>query len=140
MSLFLNLHTKTEFPNESTESIDSNSSKQKIETSNAPITSDLKAVITPEKNDQKKAPINIPKPKPHSLPAMKIPNSPRGLKSPKRNPEEKKQSPREKEYFIDIEEIKKNTRKNGQIRQRRILFQMLMIKKLKVQIHRHHKL
>ena len=44
----------------------------------------------------------------HSPPAMKIPISPRALKSPKRNPEVKKQSPEKKEYIIDIEEIKKN--------------------------------
>ena len=108
MSLFLNLHTKTEFPNESNEGIDSKSSQQDKDTSGSTITSDSTKVITPIKNVQQKAPISIPKLKIHSPSAMKIPISPRELKSPKRNPEEKKQSPEKKEDFVGIEEIKKN--------------------------------
>jgi hypothetical protein len=107
MSLFLNLHTKTEFPNESTEGIDSKSNQQDKETSGSTITSDSKKVITPEKNIQQKAPTTIPRLRMHSPPGMKIPISPRTLKSPKRNPEEKKQTPEKKDDFIDIEEIKK---------------------------------
>ena len=108
MSLFLNVNTKTEFPNGSNEGIDSKSSQQDKETLDSTITSDSKNVTTPEKNTQQKTPINIPRLRMHSPPAMKIPISPRALKSPKRNPEVKKQSPEKKEDVIDIEEIKKN--------------------------------
>ena len=108
MSLYLNLKPNPEFPNEADERIDSKSSQQDKDTSGSAISSDSKTGATPEKNVQQKAPINIPKLKIHSPPAMKIPISPRALKSPKRNPEEKKQSPEKKEDFIDIEEIKKN--------------------------------
>ncbi len=108
MSLSFNLKPNPEFPNEADERIDSKSSQQDKDTSGSAITSDSKTGATPEKNVQQKAPINIPKLKIHSPPAMKIPISPRALKSPKRNPEEKKQSPEKKEDFIDIEEIKKN--------------------------------
>jgi hypothetical protein len=108
MSFSLNLKNKTDFPNESNEYVDSKSSQQNEKTSGSTISSDSKKVTTPEKNDQQKASVIIPKIKLYSSPAIKIPISPRTLKSPKRNPEEKKQSPRKKEYFIDIEEIKKN--------------------------------
>jgi hypothetical protein len=108
MSLFLNVNTKTEFPNGSNEGIDSKSSQQDKETVGSTITSDSKNETTPEKNTQQKNPINIPRLRMHSPPAMKIPISPRALKSPKRNPEVKKQSPEKKEDVIDIEEIKKN--------------------------------
>jgi hypothetical protein len=109
MSFFLNLHTKTEFPNESTtEGIDSKSNQQDKETSDSTITSDSKKVITPEKKVPQKAPITIPRLRMHSPPDMKIPTSPRELKSPKRNPGEKKQSPEKKEDSVNIEEIKKN--------------------------------
>ena len=108
MSFSLNLNDKTDLPNESNEYVDSKSSQQNEKTSGSTISSDSKQVTTPEKNDQQKASVIIPKLKLYSSPAIKIPISPRTLKSPKRNPEEKKQSPRKKEYFIDIEEIKKN--------------------------------
>ena len=108
MSLFLNLHTKTEFPNESTEGIDSKSNQQDKETSDSTITADSKKATTPEKNVQLKEPVIIPRLRMHSPPDMKIPTSPRELKSPKRNPGEKKQSPEKKDDFVDIEEIKKN--------------------------------
>ena len=107
MSLFLNLQTKTEFPNESNESVDSKSIQQDKETSGSTITSDSKKVITPEKNGQQKASVIIPRLRIHSPPGMKIPISPRALKSPKRNPEEKKQTPEKKDDFVDIAEIKK---------------------------------
>lgn len=107
MSLFLNLQTKTEFPNESNESVDSKSIQQDKETSGSTITSDSKKVITPEKNGQQKASVIIPRLRIHNPPGMKIPISPRALKSPKRNPEEKKQTPEKKDDFVDIAEIKK---------------------------------
>ena len=107
MSLFLNLHTKTEFPNGSNEDVDSKSSQQDKETSGSTITADSKKATTPEKNAQQKVSVIIPRLRMHSPTSMKIPTSPRELKSPKRNPEEKKQSPEKKEDFIDIEEIKK---------------------------------
>jgi hypothetical protein len=107
MSLFLNLNKQTEFPNNQNEDVDSKSSFQNEEISVSTITSESKKVTTPGKNAQGKAPVMIPKLKIHSPPAMKIPNSPRALKSPKRNPEEKKQST-EKKDFTDIEDIKKN--------------------------------
>lgn len=107
MSLFLNLNKQTEFPNTPKEDVDSKSSLQNEETSVSTITSESKKVTTPDKNTQGKAPVMIPKLKIHSPPAMKIPISPRALKSPKRNPEEKKQST-EKKDFTDIEDIKKN--------------------------------
>ena len=108
MSLFLNLHTKTEFPNESTEGIDSKSNQQDKETSDSTITADSKKATTPEKNVQLKEPVIIPRLRMHSPPDMKIPTSPRELKSPKRNPGVKKQSPEKKEDSVNIEEIKKN--------------------------------
>jgi len=108
MSLFLNLHTKTEFPNESTEGIDSKSSQQDKETSDSTITADSKKATTPEKNVQLKEPVIIPKLRIHSPRETKIPTSPRELKSPKRNPGVKKQSPEKKEDSVNIEEIKKN--------------------------------
>ena len=108
MSLFLNLHTKTEFPNESTEGIGSKSNQQDKETSDSTITADSKKATTPEKNVQLKEPVIIPRLRMHSPPDMKIPTSPRELKSPKRNPGEKKQSPEKKEDSVNIEEIKKN--------------------------------
>lgn len=107
MSLFLNHHIKTEFPNESKKSVDSKSIQQDKETSGSTITSDSKKVITPEKNVQQKAPINIPKLKIHSPSALKIPISPRALKSPKRNPEEKKQSPEKKKILLILKKLKK---------------------------------
>jgi len=107
MSLFLNLNKQTEFPNTPNEDVDSKSSLQNEETSVSTITSESKKVTTPDKNAQGNAPVMIPKLKIHSPPAMKIPISPRELKSPKRNPEEKKQST-EKKDFTDIEDIKKN--------------------------------
>ena len=108
MSLSLNINNKTEFPNESNEHVNSKSSHEDKDTSGSTINSDSKNVTTTEKNVQQKAPIIIPKLKLHSPLAMKIPISPRALKSPKRNPEEKKQSPKKKEDFTDIENIKKN--------------------------------
>jgi hypothetical protein len=107
MSLFLNLHTKTEFPNGSNEDVDSKSSQQDKETSGSTITADSKKATTPEKNAQQKASVIIPRLRMHSPTSMKIPTSPRELKSPKRNPGEKKQSPEKKEDFVNIEEIKK---------------------------------
>ena len=108
MSLFLNRHTKTEFPNESNEDVDSKTSQQERKTSSSTITADSKIVTTPEKNVQQKEPIIIPRLRMHSPPDMKIPTSPRELKSPKRNPGVKKQSPEKKEDSVNIEEIKKN--------------------------------
>jgi len=90
MYLFLNLNKQTEFPTTPKEDVDSKSSLQNEETSVSTITSESKKVTTPDKNTQEKAPVMIPKLKIHSPPAMKIPISPRALKSPKRNPEEKK--------------------------------------------------
>lgn len=113
MSLFLNLHTKNEFPNESTEGIDSKSNQQDKETSGSTITSDSKKVITPEKNVQQKVPITIPRLRMHSPPGMKIPISPRALKSPKRNPEEKRQSPEKKTILSILKKLKKPSRKSG---------------------------
>ena len=107
MYLFLNLNKQTEFPTTPKEDVDSKSSLQNEETSVSTITSESKKVTTPDKDTQEKAPVMIPKLKIHSPPAMKIPISPRALKSPKRNPEEKKQST-EKKDFTDIEDIKKN--------------------------------
>jgi hypothetical protein len=107
MSLFLNLHTKTEFPNGSNEDVDSKSSQQDKETSGSTITADSKKATTPEKNAQQKASVIIPRLRMHIPTSMKIPTSPRELKSPKRNPGEKKQSPEKKEDFVNIEEIKK---------------------------------
>jgi hypothetical protein len=108
MAHLLNLNNKkTEFPNDLNEDVDSKQSHQDKDSSGSTITSDSKKVITPEKNVQQKAPTTIPRLRMHSPPGMKIPISPRTLKSPKRNPEEKKQSPEKKEDFIDIEEIKK---------------------------------
>ena len=108
MSLFLNRHTKTEFPNESNEDVDSKTSQQERKTSSSTITADSTIVTTPEKNVQQKEPIIIPRLRMHSPPDMKIPTSPRELKSPKRNPGVKKQSPEKKEDSVNIEEIKKN--------------------------------
>jgi hypothetical protein len=139
MSLSLNINNKTEFPNESNEHVNSKSSHEDKDTSGSTINSDSKNVTATEKNVQQKAPIIIPKLKLHSPLAMKIPISPRALKSPKRNPEEKKQSPKKKKISPILKILKKTSRKNGQVRLRRILFQMLIIKKMKIQIHRHHK-
>jgi hypothetical protein len=107
MSLSLNINNKTEFPNESNEHVNSKSSHEDKDTSGSTINSDSKNVTTTEKNVQQKVPIIIPKLKQHSPLAMKIPISPRALKSPKRNPEEKKVAEK-KEDFTDIENIKKN--------------------------------
>ena len=108
MAHLLNLNNKkTEFPNNLNEDVDSKQSHQDKNTSGS-TTLDSKKMSSSEKSAQKKVPIIIPKLKIHSPLAMKIPISPRGLKSPKRNPEEKKQLPEKKEEFIDIEEIKKN--------------------------------
>jgi hypothetical protein len=108
MAHLLNLNNKkTEFPNNLNEDVDSKQSHQDKDTSGS-TTLDSKKMSSSEKSAQKKIPIIIPKLKIHSPLAMKIPISPRALKSPKRNPEEKKQLPEKKEEFIDIEEIKKN--------------------------------
>lgn len=140
MSLSFNLKPNPEFPNEADERIDSKSSQQDKDTSGSAITSDSKTGATPEKNVQQKAPINIPKLKIHSPPAMKIPISPRALKSPKRNPEEKNSRQKKKKILSILKKLKKTLQKNGQIRLYRIVFRVMMIKKLKDQIHRHHKL
>ena len=120
MSLFLNLNTKTEFPNESNEDVDSKSSQQERKTSASAITADSKKATTPEKNVQQKAPIIVPRLKIHSPPGMKIPISPRELKSPKRNPKEIKQSPEKKTILSILKKLKKPSRKSGQIRTRRV--------------------
>lgn len=120
MSLFLNLHTKTEFPNESTEGIDSKSNQQDKETSDSTITADSKKATTPEKNVQLKEPVIIPRLRMHSPPDMKIPTSPRELKSPKRNPGEKNSRQKKKTILSILKKLKKTSRKNGQIRLRRV--------------------
>jgi hypothetical protein len=139
MSLSLNINNKTEFPNESNEHINSKSSHEDKDTSGSTINSDSKNVTATEKNVQQKAPIIIPKLKLHSPLAMKIPISPRALKSPKRNPEEKKQSPKKKKISPILKILKKTSRKNGQIRLRRILFQMLIMKKMTFQFLHHQR-
>jgi hypothetical protein len=108
MAHLLNLNNKkTEFPNNLNEDVDSKQSHQDKDTSGS-TTLDSKKMSSSEKSAQKKVPIIIPKLKIHSPLAMKIPISPRALKSPKRNPEERKQLPEKEEEFINIEEIKKN--------------------------------
>jgi len=107
MAHLLNLNNKkTEFPNNLNEDVDSKQSHQDKDTSGS-TTLDSKKMSSSEKSAQKKIPIIIPKLKIHSPLAMKIPISPRALKSPKRNPEEKKQTPEKKDDFVDIAEIKK---------------------------------
>lgn len=108
MSFFVNLNNKTEFPNESNKDVDSKSSHEDKDISGSTITSGSMKVTTPEKNAQQNPPAVIPKLRVHSPSAMKIPISPRELKSPKRNLEEKKPSSGKKIESIDIEEIKKN--------------------------------
>ena len=138
MAHLLNLNNKkTEFPNNLNEDVDSKQSHQDKDTSGS-TTLDSKKMSSSEKSAQKKIPIIIPKLKIHSPLAMKIPISPRALKSPKRNPEEKKQLPEKEEEFIDIEEIKKTSQKNGQLRMSRIW--MLIIKKMTIQFLQHQKL
>ena len=108
MSLSLNPNKASQLTDGSQVEVDTKSNPEKKDASSSSSSANTSEITTPGKHSQQKMPVIVPKLKTSDLSPMKAPVSPRELKSPKRQPEQKKPSPEKKEEFADIEGIKIN--------------------------------